>query len=404
MELHATLLIPENATAELIPGTVEVDGERLAHVETDARVDQSAWPARILAPGFIDAHVHFPQFDLIGAYGEPLLEWLESAVFRHEARWSDVEFAEGMTKRVLAELVRHGTTGVGAYLTAHPEGSRAAMVAASDFGLRGAFGQVLMDRGAPKELLVDAEPALAATESLLETFSPGSRVEAAITPRFALSCTDALLAGAGELAARSSAFVQTHLSETVAECEAALKAFPAANSYTEIYDGAGLLTSRSVFGHGIHLNDAELDVLRERGATIAHCPQANAFLGSGVFNRARALRHRVQVALGSDIGAGYSRAMPLVAADMLHAAMASAETPPTPAEAWWQITAGNAEALGFEGAGRLATGASADLIEFEPDLDWRSAPNPLGMLLFGWESRWVRRAWLRGQLVYSRPG
>jgi len=386
----------------LVPGMIRLrDGhiEEVMEGELSPRADYGG-ADYLISPGFIDTHLHLPQFDLIGAHGLPLLQWLGEVTFPSEIRWHDVDFARSMTIRAIQQLQSLGTTGICAYATVHHAATAAALRLASNAGLRGVVGQVLMDREAPSELCRSAGQSMEETARLLDQYPPGSRLAAAVTPRFAISCSADLLAQAGRLAGERGAVVQTHLAETIAECQWVAELF-AGQSYVDCYDQAGLLGPRSILGHGIHLDEPSCRTLAARGASIAHCPVANAFLRSGAMQRQRLLDHAIGVSLGSDIGAGYERSMIRVARAMIETAASLGHPVPDAATAWHSITAGNADCLGWSDAGRLKLGAPADLVLIRPQIPWLTPPvDPLSRLMFAWDDRWIDRTILRGETVY----
>lgn len=397
--------------ARLAPGHVRIEDGVIAEVvegEAPETADLGG-PKCLVAPGLVDTHLHLPQFDMIGAHGLPLLEWLSGVTFPAEAKWADAGYAAAMTKRVAQQLLAHGTTAVCAYSSVHRDATAAAIRVLQDAGLRGVVGQAMSDRFAPPDLVGEPQQLLAETNDLLVGFPAGQRVAAAITPRFAVSCTEELLAGAGRLAVEyGEALVQTHLSETTAECELIGELFED-RSYVRVYEEAGLVTDRTLFGHGIYLSAEERETLRGAGAVVAHCPTANSFLRSGAMDRSAALTSGVRLSLGSDIGGGYDRSMVRVARAMVETASALGEGYPSAAEAWWQITAGNADAARMADAGRLRVGAPADLLIAEPDLPWlgdeagTTSVDPLAMLLFAWDDRWVPRVLTEGRVAYTAP-
>lgn len=394
----------ERAACRLVPGHLRIDGGVIAEivegeVPTEADLGGPDW---LISPGLIDTHVHLPQFDMIGAHGLPLLKWLDGYTFPSEAKWADAEYAAGMTRRVAQQLAAHGTTSVCAYSSVHYEATASAIETLRDYGLRGAVGQALSNRNAPADLCGDTDALLEQTNDLLDRFPAGEPVAAAITPRFAVSCTPELLEETGRLAAEHpGALIQTHLSETKAECQLIGELFDG-RSYVGVYDDAGLLTERSLLGHGIHLSDGELATLKQRGALIAHCPTANSFLRSGAMDRAATLASGVRLSLGSDVGAGYERSMVRVGRAMIETAASLGESYPSAAEAWWQISAGNADAARFANAGRLREGAPADLLLARPDVPWLDPPvEPLSRVMFSWDDRWVRRVLGSGRTLYT---
>ena len=350
----------------------------------------------VILPGFVDTHLHLPQWDSIGAEGLTLLDWLDRVIFPAEARWQDPDFAGDMATRAAAELRSFGTTAIAAYGTVHHAGTTAAMRAGAEAGLRAAVGQVMMDRGAPGELVRPAKQLLEEARAMQSIDWPG-RVEHAVSPRFAISCTPELLAGAGKLLQESGAIVQTHISEMQPECERVREMFGGAR-YAEVYRDTGLLGPRSVLGHGVWLDDVERTILRDANAVIAHCPSANLFLDSGMLDLEATKAAGVRVSLGSDVAAGSDRSMPRVARWMIETARArGAATPPTADQAWWTITAGNADALGWRDSGRLTPGAWADLVIATPTRAWSEGTDrALAHLLYAWDERWIDHVMLAG--------
>lgn len=388
----------------IAPGMVRLrDGqiEEVIEGEISAKADVGSKDC-LIAPGFIDTHLHLPQFDMIGGHGLPLLEWLAAVTFPSEMKWSDLDFACEMTSRVVGQCFAHGTTAICAYATVHHESAAAALRIAADAGMRGVIGQVLMDRGAPRELLGPADRSIDQVAEMLDRFPPESRMAAAVTPRFAISCTAGLMEQAGRLAAERMAVVQTHLAETIPECVRVSELFDG-RSYVDVYDEAGLIGPRSIFGHGIHLNQADRKRIAAQRAAIAHCPTANSFLRSGTMHRQSLIDDSVSITLGSDIGAGYERSMVRVARAMIESAALIGDQFPDAATAWHAITAGNADGLGWTDAGRLIAGASADLVVIRPDVPWLNTPvDPLARLMFSWDDRWIDSTIVRGEVVYRR--
>ncbi|QEF97230.1 Guanine deaminase [Stieleria maiorica] len=397
--------------ATIRPGVVEIAEGRIVGVEfgqVSNRVDHGG-PDALICPGFIDTHLHLPQFDSIGAAGMRLLPWLKDVIFPAEQRWNDLDFAKSMIDRVARQCLGVGTTGVCAYATVNHEATIAALTAFRDIGFRGVIGQVMMDRDAPPPLLRPRGQLIDEVSRTLDQFPPDRPMAAAVTPRFALSCSEALLEDAGRLAASYDAIVQTHLAETVAECDAVGKRF-GGRDYVNVYACAALLTPRSILGHGIHLDSQSQDRLARCGSIIAHCPTANSFLGSGTMNRHSHLSHGIPLTLGSDIGAGFERSMVRVGRAMIEAAMRISLAAghgvddqvriPSAAEAWHQITAGNAAALRWNDVGRIAVDQRADLLVIRPDIAWLDSRQPLATLMFAWDDRWIETTILEGRVRF----
>lgn len=427
------LLLPDLAggiarACRLVPGGVRIVGERIAEVfalqggrRDDQAIDLGGHGA-VVMPGLIDAHAHLPQFDSIGAAGMPLLQWLERVVFPAEARWADAAFAGAMGARAAERMLSHGTVGVAAYGSVHAEGTARAMAALAARGMRGYVGPALMDCGAPAGLCLPVAAQLDACAAL----KPVGRVEPSVNPRFALSCSPELLEGAGKLAEKTGRRVQTHLSETREEVAEVAARFGGLG-YVEVYRRCGLVRPGGLFAHGVYLSDEERSGLARSGALVAHCPTANTFLRSGAMDRwalvaqaAEAAGTKAQgatgapLALGSDVAGGPDVSMVRVGRAMIETAgMLHPRDParvPTPAQAWWQVTAGNASALGWEDSGRLEAGAWADVVVARPGRGgengrsatwWMESVDPLGALMFGWDDRWVEKVVVRGRVEWS---
>ncbi len=393
------LLDGENGRCRIAPGYVRVDDDVIAEVVEGEIPDVADFggPDALITPGFIDAHLHLPQFDIIGAHGMPLLRWLVEVTFPAEAKWADSDFAQEMMDRVLSHLLGKGTTGICAYATVHHKSAKAALETATEWGMRGVIGQVLMDREAPSELCREAGQLLDEASQLGDLFPSNLRMAAAVTPRFAVSCSEELLQGAAVVSWEQNSMIQSHLAETEDEC-AIVSALFGGRSYVEVYQEAGLLNERAVYAHGIHLDAGDRSMIAQAGAVVAHCPTANSFLRSGTMNRSALVRDDVRLAIGSDIGAGYERSMVRTARAMIESAATIGDEVPCAAAAWYAITAGNADSLGWKDAGRLRVGAPADLVVIEPDLPWLTTPpDPLANLMFAWDDRWITRTLLLGR-------
>jgi guanine deaminase len=372
------------------PGWLAIEAGRIVELgegEPRERPDiasESGAPPFVICPGFIDAHLHLSQFDVIGYDGMQLLDWLERVIFPAETRWSDETWAAKQVRDAYAQLVRAGTLGFAAFLTSHFHGYVHCVRAGHHLPLRAIVGQVLMDRHAPAGLLGYDLTRLATSER--------ARVTCSVNPRFAVTCSDELLATAGERAA-SGAVVHTHLAESRAECELVHRLFPDDPHYAGLYDRHGLLTPRTLLAHAVHLSEEEWALIARRQSVIVHCPTANLFLRSGMFDLDAARRHNVRLALGSDVAAGPDLSMPRVARAMIE----NAKTRAMSAGAWNLITRGNADALGWHDAGRIEIGAAADLLvlrlPFDPD------EHLLSRTLYSWRDDYIAHQVVSGRIV-----
>ncbi len=357
----------------------------------------------LIAPGFIDAHNHLPQFNSIGCDGLELLDWLNEIIFPAESEWQDSDLAIDDTRRSLQRMLKSGTTAFAGNLTSHSTGIPAFSHLQDSHPIRAIIGRVLMDRNAPANLCT---PGPWEINEYLPTCKPlqahGSRLS--INPRFAIACSSEALQFAGKQASReSNVWVQTHLAESIAECDQVHSLFPDAPHYAGVYDEFGLLHERTLLAHCNHLSLDEWKLIASRKAIVVHCPVANIFLESGSFDLKQAQSHGVRVALGSDVAAGVEVAMPRVARSMIETAKWRRRTIdpdapiPTPAQAWSMITKGNAAMLGWPDAGVLSKGARADILIMQPDIT-RWDEHTFGRLMYGWEDEWIQHVLLAGRV------
>jgi guanine deaminase len=327
----------------------------------------------LISAGFVDTHVHFPQTPLIGAPGLQLLDWLERYTFPTELKFADAAFARSVAKLFLRENLRNGITTACVYCTVHPHSVDVLFEEAEALGLRLAAGKVLMDRNAPKALRDTAQSGYDQSAALIGKWHGRGRLLYAITPRFAGTSTPEQLAAAGALwRAHPDCLMQTHISENRQEVAWMKELFVERRHYLDIYDHHGLCGPGAVFGHGIWLEEPELERLHECGGAIAHCPTSNFFLGSGAFDVFRATdpRRPVRVGLGTDIGAGTTFSILATLGEAYKAAQLNRHSL-SAGHAYYLATRGGARAMHLEDRiGSLAPGLEADLVV----LDMRSTP------------------------------
>ncbi len=325
----------------------------------------------LIAPGFVDCHMHYPQTAVIASYGAQLLDWLNTFTFPEEARFGDPDYAAKAARIYFDQQLMNGTTTASSFCTIHPASVGAYFAEAARRGVRAIGGKVMMDRNAPEALSDTAQSAYDDSKALAEEWHGKGRMQYAITPRFAPTSSPEQLEAAGALWADfPDCLMQTHLSENHAEIAWIGELFPDCPDYLGVYENFGLVGPRALFGHGIHLTAREIDRLAETGAGIAHCPTSNQFLGSGECDVAALKARGVPVGLATDVGGGTSFSM-------FHTMKAAYEVAQrrgvslSPVHLWWLATEGAAKALGIgHKVGNLAPGLEADAAI----LDLRSTP------------------------------
>lgn len=370
------------------------------------------YESEMIVPGFVDAHIHFPQVDIIGAHGAQLMDWLARYTFPSETAFADAAHAAAVAEIFLDELLRNGTTAALVFATVHKASVDALFTAAAARDMRLVAGKVLMDRNAPAALLQSPEQGDRESRELIGAWHGKGRLGYAVTPRFAPTSTAEQLALAGRLVREhDGVLLQTHLSENADEIEAVGELFPEARDYLDVYDRAGLVTDRSVFAHGVHLSDRELGRLGEAGSAIAFCPTSNLFLGSGLFKLAGTEAHGVTVGLGTDVGAGTS----FSAFQTMNEAYKVAQLGgggPDAFRLFYLATLAGARALRAEDRiGNLAPGKEADFLILDaaatPLLKRRMAAcssleERLFVLATLGDDRVVKHTFVAGKLAHSR--
>jgi len=325
------------------------------------------YSGKIIVPGFIDCHVHYPQLDIIASYGEQLLDWLNRYAFPVEAEFSDEAHAHEVAGVFLDELLVNGTTTALVFGTVHPHSADAIFEAAASRGMRLIAGKVLMDSHCPAELRDDPVSAYADSKSLIERWHGKGRLGYAITPRFALTSSEEQLAAAGRLAAEyPDVWVHTHLAENTAEVEVIAQQFPDSRSYLDVYDHFGLLRERSVFAHCLHMDDEDRQCMATKGGAAAFCPTSNLFLGSGLFDLEAMWSANVRVGLGTDVGGGTSLSLLKTASEAYKVLHLQEQALPA-RSALYLATLGAARALYLDDKiGNFEPGKEADFVVLDP--------------------------------------
>jgi guanine deaminase len=368
----------------------------------------------LIAPGFIDTHIHYVQTGIIGSQGKQLLEWLDRYTFVAEQAFADEHVAAATAKVFCDELLRNGTSTALVFCSVHPGSVDALFGEAARRNLRLIAGKVLMDRNAPPALRDTAQSGYDQSKMLIAKWHGRGRALYAITPRFAGSSTPEQLTMAGALwREHPDVFMQSHISENRKEIAWVKELYPQRRDYLDVYAHYGLIGRRSLYAHGIHLDESELARCHESGTALAHCPTSNTFLGSGLF-RMRTVRDRrrpVEVGLGTDIGGGTSFSLIATMGEAYKVAQLAGE-PIDAIEAFYLATLGGARALALDDRlGTLAPGREGDLVVLDPNatplLAFRSArvqsiAEQLAVLMTLGDDRCVRATYVAGELAYER--
>ena len=374
----------------------------------------------VICPGLIDVHAHLPQYPASGRGQGELLPWLQDYIFPLEREFTAARSRQD-SPRFFRALARHGTTSAMLYTAVTEESCEAAFQAAEASGLRITLGKMMMDLNSYGELAPETivSVSMAQSERLCRRWHGANHglLSYAFSPRFAVSCSEEMMRGAAELAARYSAPIQTHLAENLAEIGYVRQLYPAARDYTDVYDRCGLVTSRSVFGHCIHLSASEMQTLARHEAKVAHCPTANFFLASGLLPLRRLREAGVTVGLGTDVGAGPELNLWQVMRSAIDTQRARSYTEPSnpplhPAEAFHLATQGGADTLNKGHiVGSLDPGKEADLLLLDPaavvpygDPGELEPQELVALCVYRGGPQATLATFVRGRAVYERAG
>jgi guanine deaminase len=400
---------------------------------------------RLILPGFIDGHVHFPQLRVLGAYGNQLLDWLQNWIFPEELKYSDRNYARGAAGRFFDALLAGGTTTCQAFTTSNPVSTEEFFDEAARRNMRVIAGLTGIDRFAPDDTVISPDFFYRETKRLIEQYHRKGRNLYAITPRFAVGCTDAMMEACRRLKEEHpDCWINTHISENPSELRTSRLEFPDCNDYTHVHEKHGLLGPKFTAGHGVWLSDDEFRRFSKAGAAIAFCPLSNLFLGSGLFRLGRATdpEHPVRLTLGCDVGGGNAFSLIRVLEEaykvgmcnntMLDGSvnpreqdMAEAERNKlNPYRGYYLATLGGARALYLDDVlGNFGKGKEADFVA----LDWNAGQAAMGwhqslitggnvpetmeqaaQLLFGimvcGDDRNVDETWIAGRRAYKKAG
>ena len=415
--LFGTLLHPKSADdCDVRPQTaVQIDNDgTIAALGTDKGKggdligDTGTW----ILPGFIDAHLHLPQWDRRGIDGLPLFDWLEKVVYPAELRLKDGTLAERLADDFVTGMIANGTTTVAAFGSPFPKAVDRAFSVFERRGYRAIYGMILNDVNSPDQLRTPTDKSLDESRNLATKWHGGNNglLQYAFSPRMATCCSEKLMRGAAALAEMLKCHIQTHIAESAAEVSAVRERFPDQLDDVDVFAEMGLLTSRTLLGHGVCLTEPQRHQVAEARTSVVHCPTANLFLESGLMDYVAHRRAGIPIALGSSIAAGFEPFMPQVAVACLqtakalkiHAIPRGSYQAPSPAEAWWLLTRGGAEALKLgDRIGTIEKGFEADCLVVRPET-WIAdlpAEQQVSALLYTLRPEQIEHVFIAGRRV-----
>ncbi|MCZ6719088.1 MAG: guanine deaminase [Gammaproteobacteria bacterium] len=377
-------------------------------------VEVTTYSDALILPGFIDCHVHYPQTEIIGAYGKQLIDWLNKYTFVAEQSFKDKDHAHEVAQVFLREGLRCGTTTSTVFCTVNPISVDAFFEESEKLNMRNIAGKVLMDRNAPDALMDTPQQGYEESKELIGRWHNKGRSLYCVTPRFAPTSTPEQMELAGAVwKEHPGTYLQSHVSENLGEIEWVKELYPERNGYVDVYHHYGHLGPRSILGHGVHLTEEEFQVLHDTGTAISHCPTSNLFLGSGLFSVENAMDEKrpVRVGLATDLGAGTNFSQLVTMNEAYKVAQMSGYALSAP-HAYYLATRGAAHALYLEDKiGTIAVGMEADLTVLDlnatPILEYRmkyakDLDEVLFVVMTLGDDRTACATYVAGELLYSR--
>lgn len=381
-------------------------------LDSDVPVDH--YKDSYIMPGFIDCHVHYPQTEIIGAYGKQLIDWLNKYTFVAEDNFAKKDHATEVAKVFLRECLRAGTTTVSSFCTVHPTSVNAFFEESSKLNMRNIAGKVMMDRNAPPELLDTPQQGYDETKALIERWHGRGRQLYSVTPRFAPTSSPEQMEMTGAVwNEHPGTYLQSHVSENKAEIEWAMELYPECDGYLDIYRKYEQLGERSILGHGVHLTEAEFQLLHDTGTAISHCPTSNLFLGSGCFSVETAMDQKrpIRVGLGTDLGAGTNFSQ-LVTMNEAYKVAQLTGYALSSTHAYYLATLGAADSLYLDDKiGSIEVGKEADICVLDkkatPVMEYRmkyasNLDEALFVMMTLGDDRAVSATYVAGEKLYSR--
>jgi len=396
-------------------GKISQFGPASTILETlSADVPITHYPNSIITAGFIDSHVHYPQTQIIGAFGKQLIDWLNKYTFIAEQQFKSKEHSREVSKVFLQECLRNGTTTSCTFCTVFPESVDAFFEESEKLGMRNIAGKVMMDRNAPDALTDTPQQGYDDTKALIEKWHGKGRQLYCVTPRFAPTSSPEQMAMTGKVwKEHPGTYLQSHVSENMNEVAWVKELYPDCSGYLDVYDKFGQLGPRAIFGHGIHLTEEELQRCHDTGTAIAHCPTSNLFLGSGLFSISNAMKPErpVRVGLATDLGAGTSFSMLQTMNEAYKVAQMNG-FPLSSGHAFYLATRGTAKALYLEDKiGSIAPGMEADVVVLDlnstPAIKYRmefckDIQETLFVLMTMGDDRAIRATYIAGKPMYEK--
>ena len=368
--INNPFLVDINDSINLIEsGGVLVDGSFIIDVGEFLELKSNYPHAKVydygknlITSGFVDCHMHYPQTAIIASYGKRLLDWLNEYTFPEEKKFIDINYARKVASLTLDLCIKNGTTTLASFCTTSVNSVDAFFEEAKKRNMSVIAGKTCMDRNAPEYLIDSVNSAYDDSKRLIKKWHNNNRSYYAITPRFAPTSTPEQLESLGSLWSEyPDCLMQTHLSEQKEEIEWVSKLFPESDSYLDVYDKFNLVKKNSIFGHCIHLKGNEIEMLKERQSSIAHCPTSNTFIGSGIFKMKELTSKKINVGLATDTGGGTSFSMLKTISETYKISQLN-NFSLHPAQLFWLSTVGSAKALNLENKiGNVSRGQFADL-------------------------------------------
>lgn len=350
----------------------------------------------LIVPGFVDLHTHGPQFRNRGVgLDQELLPWLKNYTFKEEKKFSNKDYARKIYEKFAMDLLRNGTTHVVLFGTIHNASNKLLIDILEKNNIHAYVGNVNMDQNSSKDLDEKTEDSIEKTKALID-YTKHKSINSIVTPRFVPSCSEELMENLGKLARENRLAVQTHMSENENEVKLVKKMHPWINDYIDVYEKYDLLNNKTIFAHCVHSPESERKKIKENNAYVAHCPNANFNLASGIMPLRSFLNEEINVGLGTDVAAGHTLSLIDVMKSTLQASKMKwyedkALTPVTVSEVFYLATKGGGSFFGKVGSFEKGYDFNALIIKDDYELYNLSLKERVERLIFTGDDRLIKK-------------
>lgn len=350
----------------------------------------------LIIPSFVDLHTHGPQFRNRGiGLDQELLPWLKNYTFKEEKKFTNENYASKIYQKFSQDLIRNGTTHAVLFGSIHNASNKLLIDILEKYNIHAFVGNVNMDQNSSKDLNEATEESIEKTKALLD-YTKDKSIDSIVTPRFVPSCSVKLMENLGAIAKENDLAIQTHMSENKKEVKLVKKMHPWIHDYIDVYEKYNLLSNKTIFAHCVHSPKSERLKIKKNKAYVAHCPNANFNLASGIMPLRTFLNEEINIGLGTDVAAGHT----LSIIDVMKSALQASKLkwyeknelkPVTASEVFYLATKGGGAFFGRVGSFEEGYDFNALIIKDDYELFNLSLKERIEKFIFTGDDRMIKK-------------